>query len=137
MYKYHFILYINRFIVQSPIVHTNFSEMQNLSVFLTHSGEPIMSTSEYWTRFTFVLLMGSKNIQIDQLLLKAVSDLTENEKLHLMIAKATFLSTIGERTIETLQNRNPKDKLLEEDQNWLKTKWEEICGTKRRIRTTS
>ena len=35
-----------------------------------------------------------------------------------MIAKATFLSTIGERTIETMQNQSPKDKVLEKDYGW-------------------
>ena len=85
-----------------------------------------MSTSEYWTRFTFVLLMGNKNIQIDQLLLKETADLTDSDKLHLMIAKATFLSTIGERTIEAMQNQCPKDKILEKDLKWIKAKWEEI-----------
>ena len=89
--------------------------MQNLHVLLTDLGEPIMSTPEYWTRFTFLTLMGNKNIQIDQLLAKETADLTENEKLHLMIAKATFLSTIGERTIETMQILSPKDKILEKD----------------------
>ena len=55
--------------------------MRNLPVFLTEVGEPIMSTSEYWTRFTFVILMGNKNIQIDQLLAKQTENLTENDKL--------------------------------------------------------
>ena len=99
--------------------------MQGLPPFISENGEPSMSTTEYWTRFTFVLLMGSKNIQIDELLAKT-EELDNTEKLHMKIAKATFITLIGKKTVEILQNRNPKDKVLEKDLKWIKANWEEI-----------
>ena len=40
--------------------------MQNLSQFISETREPVMSTAEDWPNFTFVMLMGSKSIQIDE-----------------------------------------------------------------------
>ncbi len=97
--------------------------MQNLPQFLSENGQPAMSTSEYWTRFTFVLLMGSKNIQIEDLL-SNTEELSEAEKLHMKSAKATFLTVVGEKTLEIL--KNPKEKVLEKDLKWIKTQWEQI-----------
>ncbi len=79
-----------------------------------------MSKTEYWTRFTFVLLMGSKNIQIDDLLEKT-EELDNTEKLHMKIAKATFITLIGKKTVEILQSRNPKEKVMEKHLKWIKT----------------
>ena len=100
--------------------------MPNLQPFLSETGEQIMSTTEYWTRFTFVMLMGTKNIQIDELLEKQQADLTDADKLHLQIAKATFITTLGNRTIDAIKNQNPKDTVLQkpEDLKWIKQKWE-------------
>ena len=62
------------------LVHTSLAELYivlyirvergSLPQFLTKLGQPTMSTSEYWTRYTFLLLMGPKNIQIDELMQK-------------------------------------------------------------------
>ena len=41
--------------------------------------------------------------------------LSEAEQLHMKIAKATFLTLVGERTIDIVQNQNPKGKVLEKD----------------------
>ena len=100
--------------------------MPNLQPFLSESGEQTMSTTEYWTRFTFVMLMGTKNIQIDELLEKQQADLTDADKLHLQIAKATFITTLGDRTIDAIKNQNPKDTVLQQDLKWIKQKWESI-----------
>ena len=78
--------------------------MPNLQPFLSESREQIMSTTENWTRFTFVMLMGTKNIQIDELPEKEHEDLSDTYKLHLRIAKATFLTTLGDRTISAIKN---------------------------------
>ena len=59
--------------------------MQGLPQFLSETGEPVVSTTEYWTRFTIVLLIGSKNIQIDELLAKT-EELDNAEKLHVKTA---------------------------------------------------
>ena len=98
--------------------------MQGLPPFISENGEPVMSTTEYWTRFMFVLLMGSK-IQIDELLAKT-EELDNMEKLHMKIAKATFLTLIGGKTVEILQNRNPVEKVLEKDLKWIKANSETI-----------
>ncbi len=98
--------------------------MPNLQPFLSESREQIMSTTENWTRFTFVMLMGTKNIQIDELLEKQQADLTDADKLHLQIAKATFITTLGDRTIDAIKNQTPKDAVLQQDLKWIKHKWE-------------
>ncbi len=72
-----------------------------------------MSTSEYWTRYTFLLLMGPKNIQIDELLQKT-EPLDAQEDLQMKIAKATFLTVIGNKTVKVMQ----KEKILEKDLQW-------------------
>ena len=100
--------------------------MPNLQPFLSETGEQTMSTTKYWTRFTFVMLMGTKNIQIDELLEKQTADLTDADKLHLQIAKATFVTTLGDRTIDAIKNQNPKDAVLQKDLKWIKQKWESI-----------
>ncbi len=87
-----------------------------------------MSTSEYWTRYTFLLLMGPKNIQIDALLQKT-EPLDAQEDLQMKIAKATFLTVIGNNTVKVMQNRKPKEKILEKDLKWLKDLWEETWNT--------
>ena len=82
-----------------------------------------MSTAEYWQKFTFVMLMTSKNKQIDELLTKE-GDSTKNEQLHMKIAKATNLTLIGDRTVDAMKNQNPKDDVLEKELKWIKEKWE-------------
>ena len=99
--------------------------MQTLPQFLSKTGVPIMSTAEYWRKFTFVMLMTNKNIQIDELLTKEEA-LTETEQLHMKIAKATFLTLIGDRTVAAMKNQNPKDDVLDQELKWIKAKWEEI-----------
>ena len=48
------------------------------------------------------------------------------EKLYMKIAKATFRTLIGKKTVKILQNRIPNDKVSEKDLKWNKTNWEEI-----------
>ena len=39
------------------------------------------------------------------------------------IAKATFLTLIGDRTVDPMKNQNPKDDVLEKELKWIKEKW--------------
>ncbi len=98
--------------------------METLPQFLIELGEPVMSTSEYWTRYTFLLLMDPKNIQIDELLEKT-EPLDAQEGLQTKIAKATFVTVIGNKAVKIMQNHKPKDKILEKDHEWIKHLWEE------------
>ena len=81
-----------------------------------------MSTTKQWTRFTFVLLKESKNIQTDNLFSKT-ERLDNNEKLQMKLAKATFMTLIGGKTVEIL---HPKDKVSVKNLKWTKTNWEKI-----------
>ena len=102
--------------------------MGSLPQFLTESGEPVMSTSEYWRRYTFLLLMGPKNIQIDVLIVK-VGPLDAQKDLQMNIAKATLITIIGDKTVKIMQNRRPKEMILDKELNWIKNLWEEISNS--------
>ena len=65
--------------------------MGTLPQFVTELGEPAKSTSEYWTRYAFLLLMCPKNIQIDELL-QNTDPLDAQEGLQMKIAKAIFVT---------------------------------------------
>ena len=97
--------------------------MGRLPQFLTELGEPTMSTSEYWTRYTFLLLMGPNNIQIDELMQKT-DPLDSQEDLQMKIAKATFLRVIEDKAVKKLQNRKPKDMVLDKDLKLIKNLWD-------------
>ncbi len=102
--------------------------MGSLPQFLTELGEPIMSTSEYWTRYNFLLLMGPKNIQIDELMQKT-NPLDAQEDLQMKIAKATFLTVIRDKAVKIMQKRKPKEKVLDKDLKWIKNLWEKTWNT--------
>ncbi len=102
--------------------------MGSLPQFLTESGEPVMSTSEYWRRYTFLLLMGPKKIQIDELITKA-GPLEAAEDLQMKIAKATFITVIGDKTVKVMQNRQPKEMILDKELSWIKDLWEKIWNS--------
>ncbi len=100
----------------------------SLPQFLTELGKPTMSTSEYWTRYNFLLLMGPKSIQTDELMQKT-DPLAAQEDLQMKIAKAPFLTVIGDKAVKIMQNRKPKEKVLDKDLKWIKDLWEETWNT--------
>ena len=72
--------------------------------------------------------MGPKNIQIDELMRKT-DPLDAQEDLQMKIAKATFLTAIGDKAVKIMQNRKPKDKVLDKDLKWIKDLCEETWNT--------
>ena len=72
--------------------------------------------------------MRPKSIRIDELLRKT-DHLDAQEDLQMKIAKATFLTVIGDKAVKIMQNRKPKDKVLDKDLKWIKDLWEETWNT--------
>ncbi len=87
-----------------------------------------MSTPEYWTRYTFLLLMGPENIQIEELL-QITDPLDGQENLQRKIAKAKFVTVLEDKAVKIMQNRKPEDKVLEKDLKCIEQLWEETRNT--------
>ncbi len=59
----------------------------------------------------------------------ATTTLSDDDKLHLVVLKGSFLEAIGEDAVYEIQQQNPKDKIYQQDIAWIKSKWEACYQT--------
>ena len=81
------------------------------------------STADYWEKFTIFMILHQKNIDFGTI---QATDLTDDEKVYLNIARAAFLNSIGDVAVNAIKTKNSKVKTAEKDLSWLKSHWEDI-----------
>ncbi len=91
--------------------------------------DPKLSAEDYWHRFQYSIISTIKTKpehlltkQIQAAATEATVSLSDDEKVYLEVLKGAFLETLGEETVFEIQQRNPKQKVYQQEIKRIKEK---------------